>query len=172
MVLMAILRMMENVKSNAADAPKIVDMLEDWEKRGNLTKEEHRELKTAETNLRKFCESIFNRMDQKEQEQLNRKLKSFEFRLLDDFTLQRVYRDMTDRMKTASVPREQFLDWCEQIMECNCKGCNQDWKGCRLHECFENNFVPESSWAKGNCRYAYDEAKKKATLKGDNNEKA
>lgn len=152
---------MENVKSNATDAPKIVDMLEDWTKRENLTKEEHRALKTAETNLKKFCESVYARVNPKEQEQLKKKLTSFDFRLIDDFTLQRVYRDISDRMKIAAVPREQFLDWCEEIMECNCKNCNKDWSKCRLHEVFENNFVPESSWGKQNCRYAYDEVKRK-----------
>lgn len=160
MVLMSILRMIENVKSGN-DAPKLIDMLEDWEKRGNLTKEEHRALKTAETNLKKFCESVYNRVNDKEKEQLKKRLGSFDFRLIDDYTLQRVYRETTDRMKVAAVPREQFNDWCEEIMECNCKNCHQDWSKCRLHDCFENNFVPESSWAKDNCRYAYDEVKKK-----------
>jgi hypothetical protein len=153
--------MMENVKSNATDAPKIVDMLEDWEKRGNLTKEEHRALKTAETNLKKFCESVFNRMNPKEQDQLKKKLTSFDFRLIDDFTLQRVYREISDHMKVASVPRYQFETWCEEIMDIRCKGCQQNWSECELHKIFENNLVPESSWAKDNCRYAYDVVKKK-----------
>lgn len=79
-----------------------------------------------------------------------------------DYTLQKVYRDINDRMQYAVVPRGEFYKWCKEIMECNCKGCIKDWKECRLHRVFEDDFVPESTWNLNNCRYAYKVEKEKA----------
>ncbi|MCR3760398.1 hypothetical protein KYB31_15580 [Clostridium felsineum] len=162
MVFMSILQVMDG--NRGINGPKIVSVLEDWSKRKNLTKEEHKNLKYANTYLSKFCESVYNRLNDKEQKQLDKRLKKFDFRLVDDYTLQKVYRDMSDRMQNAVVPREQFNNWCEEIMERNCNECNKDWKECRLHEVFENNFVPESSWGLDNCRYAYKDIEKEKAI--------
>lgn len=153
MVFMSILQIMNG--NRGINGPKIITVLEDWSKRGNLTKDEHRSLKFAGTYLTKFCESVYDRLDDREKKQIDKRLQKFDFRLVDDYTLQKIYREMKDRMVNAVVPRELFYKWCEEIMECNCKGCTKDWKECELHEVFEENFVPESTWNKKNCRYAY-----------------
>lgn len=155
MVLMSILQLMDGHRNGGIDGPKIGTMLNDWNKRGNLTKEEHKSLKTSETYLKKFCKSVYDRLSDKEKVQIDKRLEKFDFRLVDDFTLQRVYRDMNDRMVNAVVPREQFYKWCEEIMHVNCRGCNKTWNECELHQVFEENLVPESQWGLDNCRYAY-----------------
>jgi hypothetical protein len=156
MVIMSILEAMNGYRNGGIDGPKISSMLEDWNKRGNMTKEEHKALKTADTYLKKFTGSIIDRLSEKERECLKKRLIKFDFRLVDDFTLEKTYRDMSNKMVNAVVPRNQFNKWCEEIMECNCKNCSKDWKECELHEVFNENFVPESTWNKNNCRYAYD----------------
>lgn len=157
MVLMSILQVMDGVRNNTGlkNPAEMQSMIEDWEKRGNLTKEEHRSLSMAKTYLEKFCKSVFNRMNSKEKESFQKKLCKFDFRLVDDFTLQKIYREMQDKMKNAVVPRDEFQDWTEQIMECNCKNCKKHWEECRLHEIFEDNFIPESTRPLENCKYAY-----------------
>jgi uncharacterized membrane-anchored protein YjiN (DUF445 family) len=154
MVFMSILQIMNG--NRGINGPKIITVLEDWNKRGNLTKEEHKNLKYAGTYLTKFCMSVYDRLSDKEKIQMDKRLQKFDFRLVDDFTLQKIYREMTDRMVNAVIPREQFFKWCEEIMHVNCNGCTKDWKQCELHEMFEENFVPESTWNKDNCRYAYE----------------
>lgn len=159
MVLMSILQLMDGHRNGGIDGPKLGSMLEDWTKRNNMTKEEHKALKTAKTYLEKFTTSVFNRLSSKEREGLVKRLVKFDFRLVDDFTLQRVSRDIDNKMINAVVPRQLFNKWCEEIMCINCKDCIKDWKKCELHEVFEENFVPESSWSLDNCRYAYKEKK-------------
>lgn len=156
MVLMSILEVMGGHRNGGIDGPKVTAMLEDWEKRGNLTKEEHRALKSADTYLKKFTGSVIARLSQKEQEGLRKRLIKFDFRLVDDYTLEKICRDIGNKMVNAVVPRNQFNKWCEEIMACNCQNCSKDWKECELHEVFEDNLVPESTWYKDNCRYAYE----------------
>lgn len=164
MVLMSILDVMDGNRNGGIDGPKIASMLEDWNKRGNMTKEEHKALKSANTYLKKFTNSVMERLSEKEKAGLKKRLRKFDFRLVDDYTLEKIYRDMSEKMVNAVVPRENFNKWCEEIMECNCRNCTKDWKECELHHVFEENFVPESSWNKDNCRYAYEKKIKEGVV--------
>lgn len=155
MVLASVLQLMEGKRNTGVNGPKIGTMLEEWKTKDNLTKDEHRSLKTADTYLKKFIESVYDRLSPKEQKALDKRLRKFDFRLVDDFTLQKINRDVSDRMVNAVVPREQFNDWCEQIMNVQCNSCTKDCNICPLYEVFDNNFVPESSFNLSNCKYAY-----------------
>lgn len=137
----------------------------EWMERGNLTKEEHKFLKTAETNMTKFYENVMNRLDNSELEKIAKKSAKFTFRILDDYTLNKLNRDTIDKMKNAAVPREQFESWCSEIMEVHCRGCTKNQEGCELNTIFEDNFVPESTWSLENCRYAYNERDKIKDIK-------
>jgi hypothetical protein len=156
MVLMSILQMVEGKRNEGTDGPKIETMLQDWSKRGNMTKFEHKNLKTAETLFRKFVDSVYDRLSSKEQSVIDKKIKKFDFKLIDDYTLKQIDRDIADKVANAVVPRQQFYDWCAEIMAVKCNGCTKDWNTCQLHEVFENNLVPESGYNCGNCRYAYN----------------
>lgn len=155
MVILSILQLLEGVRNTGVDSPKVETILKEWTQRDNMTKEEHKSLKTAETYLKKFATSVYERLDPKEQKVIRKKLTKFDFKLVDDFTLKQIYRDMSDRMVNAVLPRQQFYTWCEEIMNVKCKNCTKDWKTCELHHSFEYNFVPESSYNLKNCRYAY-----------------
>jgi hypothetical protein len=155
MVLQSIVQMIDGLRNSGVDGPKITNMLEEWSKRNNITKEEHKNLKTSETFLRKFLASVYERLSKKEQEQIKKKIMKFDFKLVDDYTLKQVNRNIIDRFVNAAVPREQFQDWCCEIMQVKCNGCTKNWNECQLHDVFNDNFVPESGFDCTNCKYAY-----------------
>ncbi|MMZ65727.1 hypothetical protein D1872_281520 [compost metagenome] len=105
--------------------------------------------------------SVYGRLSQKEQEQIKKKLFKYDFKLVDDYTMKQVNRDIKDKVNNAVMPRQQFYDWCKEIMSVKCHGCSKDWNTCDLYEVFENNFVPESGFNCQNCKFAYsmDDAK-------------
>lgn len=156
MVLQSVVQMMDGLRNSGVDGPKISNMLEEWSKRNNMSKDEHKNLKTAETFLRKFLASVYERLSPKEQDQLKKKLIKFDFKLIDDYTLKQIDRDIADKVANAVVPRQQFYDWCVEIMEVKCNGCTKDWNTCELHNVFNDNLVPESGFDCKNCKYAYD----------------
>jgi hypothetical protein len=155
MVMNSILQMIVGIRNTGVNGPKLKTMREEWSKRDNMTKEEHKSLKMSETYLSKFIMSVYNRLSPKEQEQIQKKLLKYDFKLVDDFTLQKVNRDIKDKMNHAVMPRQQFYDWCVEIMNVKCNGCTKGWNTCDLHQVFENNFVPESGFNCSNCKYSY-----------------
>lgn len=157
MVMGGLIRMEEFVKNKGKDGPKMLTMADSWEQRGAATKDEIKWLKTSHTFLRKFFDSVIKRMNKDEQEKLKRKLSKFDFRYVDDYTLDKVYRDLTDKMKYAVMENDDFQNWTVEVMEVKCKGCTCDWKECTFHKALEDNFVPETEWNLPNCRYAYNE---------------
>ncbi|MCM3763467.1 DUF5651 domain-containing protein [Neobacillus niacini] len=157
LVMNSVLQMAIGIRNQGMDGPKLQTMREEWTKRDNMTKGEHKSLKMAETYLSKFIMSVYNRLSKKEQEQINKKLMKYDFKLVDDFTLQKVNRDIKDKIQNAVMPRQQFYDWCSEIMAVKCNGCTKDWNTCPLYEVFEDNFVPESGFDCTNCKFAYTE---------------
>jgi hypothetical protein len=157
MVMNSVLQSILGVPNTGVNGPKLKSMREEWAKRGNLTKEEHKSLKMAETYMGKFIMSVYNRLSKKEQEQIQKKLLKYSFKLVDDYTLKQVNRDIKDKMQHAVMHRQQFYDWCVDIMEVKCNGCTKDWNTCNLHQVFDNNFVPESGFDCKNCKYAYSQ---------------
>jgi hypothetical protein len=155
MVMNSVLQMAIGIRNTGVDGPKLKTMREEWAKRDNMSKEEHKNLKMAETYMSKFIMSVYNRLSPKEKEQINKKLMKYDFKLVDDFTLKQVNRDIKDKMQHAVMPRQQFYDWCVDIMEVKCNGCAKDWNTCDLYQVFENNFVPESGFDCTNCKFAY-----------------
>lgn len=155
MVLAAIMQLMEGKRHGEIGGTKLGTMLEEWKKRDDMTKDEHKQLKTAMTYLRKFLDSVYDRLGKKEQAIIDKKLAKFDFKLVDDYTLKQVFRDIEDRFVNAAVPREQFYKWTEEMMCIKCNGCTKDWNTCDLHQVFDDNFIPESGYNLPNCKYAY-----------------
>jgi hypothetical protein len=155
MVLQSIIQLLEGKRHEGKRGPQVATILEQWKNSNNLSKEEHKYLKTSETYLKKFITSIFDRLSQKEQSIIEKKVLKFDFKLVDDYTLKQVNRDIQDRFVNAVVPREQFYVWTEQIMCVNCLGCTKDGNTCELNTVFEDNFIPESGYDLPNCKFAY-----------------
>jgi hypothetical protein len=155
MVMNSVLQLAIGIRNTGVDGPKLQTMREEWSKRDNMTKDEHKSLKMAETYLSKFIMSVYNRLSPKEQEQIQKKLMKYDFKLVDDFTLKQVNRDIKDKIQNAVMPRQQFYDWSCEIMQAKCHGCTKNWNECDLYEVFNDNFVPESGFDCTNCKYAY-----------------
>lgn len=134
----------------------------DWFNRDFLTKDERKNIKSAHTFLLKFLDSVIQRLDDVEQERIKKQMLKFDFKLLDDYTLQKVFRKMNDSMKEIVMDRTVFYKYCEDIMHVNCNGCEKDGGTCDLRKSFEDNMVPDFGAECSNCKYAYKlELKKK-----------
>lgn len=155
MVLQSIIQLLEGKRHEGKRGPQIATVVEQWKKSQNLTSDEQRNLKSAETYLRKFLTSVYNRLSPKEKSILEKKILKFDFKLVDDYTLKQVNRNIQDRFVNAVVPREQFYKWTEEIMCVKCNGCTKDGNTCELNAVFEDNFIPESGFDLPNCKFAY-----------------
>lgn len=159
MTIMAVAQQMEGYRNLAG--VKAPPMWEDWTNRDFMTKEEKKYLKMAHTYMIKFFERVISRLDEREHETLKKQLIKFDFKLVDDYTMQKIFRDMKDKMKEIVMDRELFYNLCEDIMHVNCRGCNKDGETCPIRAAFEDNMVPEYGQEIPNCKYAYLEIKKK-----------
>lgn len=134
---------------------------ENWGKRNFLTKDELKFISYTQTYFKKFYESVINRLNKEEVTKLYKRLSKFQFRVIDEYTTKKLERDINDKARYAVVKREHFEYLCEDIMEIYCKNCKTHFSECDLYKIFDDNFIPESGWDKENCRYAYEEMKKK-----------
>lgn len=154
MVIGSLIRAFNRVENKGKDGPRIHAIADSWEKQGLATKEELKYLRTATTYLEKFYDSVLARQGAKEQDRLRKMLGKFDYKLIDDYTLQRIMRDMSDKLNYAVMKREDFENWSRDIMYTCCRGCKKDWKECDLYDALDDNFIPESSWGCDNCKYA------------------
>lgn len=154
LVLMCILQNLSGVR-NLGNAPRAEDILTKWGKRNNITKDEQKSLKTGITYIKKFCESVYNRMHDREKENIGKRLGKYDFRIIDDLTLQKIYRDTQNRYVNAVIPRDLYETLCREVMHVNCLNCSKHFSECDLHDVFTDNYTPESTWNLENCRFAY-----------------
>lgn len=137
----------------------------EWSEHENMTKDEHKAIKTAETYLSKFYQSVLSRQDKKELTKISRRLGDFELKIMDKLTLNRLRGTWQEESKIVKIDREEFHDWCNMIMEVKCMDCKKDYGSCSLHDVFDSNFVPGSSYCMNNCKYAYPKLKKQKKVK-------
>lgn len=158
MVIMAAIQLINGERSldNRPHPP----MWEEWSKREMMDKAQQKNLKMANTYLNKFVMSKLKDLDKSKQIEMLKKIQKFDFKLADDYTLKKLFRDMSDKMQFAVMKREDFYKWTEEIMTVNCLNCNKDRNKCELHRVFEDNLVPETGWNLNNCEYAYIDLKK------------
>jgi hypothetical protein len=131
-------------------------MLKSWVSKGALTKEEITLLKKSRTWTNKFNEKVKSRLSRKEVEYTDKKIDKFDVRFFDDYTIQKIFRDMSNRLENATIPRPYFTRWCEEIMDVNCRQCTKSHCECYLNEMFEENLVESDTGEElPNCRYAY-----------------
>ncbi|KXZ40032.1 hypothetical protein SAMN05661008_01508 [Alkalithermobacter thermoalcaliphilus JW-YL-7 = DSM 7308] len=137
----------------------------EWSGRNFITKEEHKNLKLAETYLTKYYKAVLERLGKKEAEKVFKRLGDFELKIMDRYMLNRLRGQWENELQVAHLKREEFEDWCEQIMHIKCKNCSLDYNNCNLYDVFEENLVPDSGYNLHNCRFAYKEMKVKKKKK-------
>lgn len=135
---------------------EVPPMWETWEQSGIITKEQKKNLKTAHTFLTKFVNDVFaNNLDIKTKDNVVKKNMKWEFKLIDDYTVQKLYK-MLSNMSEVKMTTHEFYDLVDSKMFVDCKGCTKNRCECELHSFFEERFVPPVDEGKEcNCEYAY-----------------
>lgn len=127
----------------------------EWDKRGMITPEMKKNIKLVRTYLSKFCYEIEDNVDERELKRLNKKIENFDYRLVDDYTLKKIFKDIEDRSRYFVIDKEKLYPILAELMEVSCVSCKKDYKSCDLYNMFDDlliNKVNECS----NCPYACD----------------
>lgn len=127
----------------------------EWCKRGMITPGMQKNLKLVKTYLKKFCTELESNLDKDILKKLEKRLYKFDFKIVDDYTMQKIFRDMGDHMKYAIIDREKFMDILEDISAVRCVGCKDDYKDCVLAKAYEDINIPYIG-EEVNCPYAAD----------------
>lgn len=157
MVLKASSQMLEGIRSMSS-VKSGKPMAEEWYGKGIITAEQKKNLKMATTYLKKFIDEGYDNRDEKTKKVIDKKSYKFDFRLVDDFTMQKVY-SMMQHSNEIHLSREDFYDLVESKMYCECLDCKKDRNNCDTHSLFQKFIVPppiRSTEEKCNCEYSYD----------------
>lgn len=98
------------------------------EKRGMITPNMKKNLKLVRTYLKKFCYEIEENLNEVELKKLNKQIMKFDYKLIDDYTVRKLMRDINDNMRYIVIERDKFLDVLEDVAAVRCVGCNDDYK--------------------------------------------
>lgn len=130
---------------------------DEWLGKGIITKEQKKNIKMGYTYFRKFLDDVFeNNLDVKTKDTISKKSSNWSFRLMDDYTVQKIYR-MLEAQKEVNMSTDEFYDLIEAKMHVSCKGCTKNRCECDFHTFLDSKFVPpmrEDSECV-NCEYAY-----------------
>lgn len=127
----------------------------EWEKRGMITKSMSKNIKLVKTYLYKFCEELEGNLNKAELERLGKQLMRFDYKLVDDYTLKKMLREIDDKIKYAVIEREKFENILVDIAQVRCVGCTRDYVGCEIHDVLEDISIPYCGECP-NCPYAAD----------------
>ena len=129
---------------------------ENLSKFGNITKDEHKNLKTSEAFLRKFVESVLLRLNEKSKQIMVEKTKKYEIKIIDYYTKQRLYGEWGKEIQIVKMPRDKFESWCDHILQADCNFCEKSCNDCEIYDLFQENMVPTfEGWDLPNCPYAH-----------------
>lgn len=127
----------------------------EWEKRGMITPNMKKNLKLVRTYLKKFCYEIEENLNEVELKKLNKQIMKFDYKLIDDYTVRKLMRDINDNMRYIVIERDKFLDVLEDVAAVRCVGCNDDYKTCSIYKALDDISTPYLG-EKVNCPYAAD----------------
>ena len=98
----------------------------EWKRKGMITQSMQKNIKLGKSYLCKFCDEIEENLDQAEIEKLQKQLIKFDYRLVDDYTLKKLLRDINDNFKYIVVERNKFEPLIEELAEIKCVGCQSE----------------------------------------------
>ncbi|GEM_PF-2099825 len=136
----------------ALAAGEIGEILKKWQ--NNLTNDEHRSLKMAQTYIFKWMDSIKARVDQDFIQQLLRDCKCSEILVLPKFEAIRETQKRKLEDKYVQVEKETILDLADNALV-GCHNCTKkDFKECNLRQVFMTLEVEAyDPTADGYCQY-------------------
>ena len=139
--------------SSKSERGNYIELLE---KRGMLTKETRKEFKMFYTYLNKYLKDTYSMLDETTQKRLIKRLRKFDFKIIDDYQLQRVMREANEKLKDVVLTRETFEDLIEDITEVRCKNCTKDYQSCEIYKALYEALLDAPGFAP-NCPYAWRE---------------
>lgn len=135
------------------------EVWEQWSKRGMITTTMKANIKKARTYLRKFIIELEENLDEEQLKRLDKRFANFEYKLIDDYTVQKLMRDITDKHKYVAMKKELFEKLVIEVTEIRCVGCKRcDYDKCEIYHALEDvnmSYVEEEV----NCPYACDLSK-------------
>lgn len=124
-----------------------------WKAHGMLTGSMQRNLKMVYSYMRKFCAELEVNLSKTEQERLQKQLNKFDYKLLDDYTVKKILRDIHDNIQYAVIKRERFEPILQDIAAVRCVGCTCNYEKCDLYKMFDDISIPYVK-EEPNCPYA------------------
>lgn len=110
----------------------------EWGRRGMITPSMQKSLKLVKTHLQKFCYEVEENLAKTELDKLNKQLCRFDYRLVDDYTVQKLLRDITNNMKYAVMERQKLAPILEDIAAVRCVGCTCNYEKCDLFKMLDD----------------------------------
>ena len=115
---------------------------EDWKDRGMLTGTMQKNIKMTYTYLKKFCYELEENLSATEMERLNKQLNKFDYKLVDDFTVKKLLRDIGNNIKYAVIEREKLEPVLQDIAAVRCVGCTANYEKCPLYKMLDVISIP------------------------------
>lgn len=126
---------------------------EEWKKHGMITPSMQKDLKLTKTYLFKFCDELRSYLDKEQLYKLDKQLMNFDYRIVDDYSFQKLLRDINDHYQYVVMKRDAFVDILEDVAQVRCVNCQKDYKSCPLYKALDDIGTPYCG-EEPNCPYA------------------
>lgn len=142
-------------------------IVNDWIKRGNMTSNEAKWIRTAITYNIKAMRSILDRLDPKEKSKFAKrtvKAQNEAIRIIDKWMYDRVFGTFETEFEVVKIERPEFERLGMACIQAHCEDCNEYFASCDIYDVFDNNLMKRAE-IKHNCPYAYHSEKTIAEIK-------
>lgn len=130
---------------------EINGILDRW--KNNLTTEEHKSIKMAQTYIYKWMDSVNARMSEDFTKQLLRDCNSSEIMVLPTLQAQREFKNRTLEDGFIQISKDTILNLAEHALM-GCEHCDKDYKTCDLRQTYQELEIEPFDWeASGRCEY-------------------
>ena len=142
-------------------------IVNEWIKRGNMTSNEAKWIRTAITYNIKAMRSILDRLDPKEKSKFAKrtvKAQNEAIRIIDKWMYDRVFGTFETEFEVVKIERPEFEKLGMACIQAHCEDCNEHFSKCDIYDIFENNMMNRAE-IKHNCPYAFHSEKTIAEIK-------
>ena len=153
MVLNSVTQMLDGRRT--IDNKRHEEFWKEMTKKGMMTSEMQKNLKLAYTYLNKFLNQMYEELDKPTQTKIDKHAETFDFKLVDDYTLKKIMGNLAKHMETITLSRAEFEDVIEDVAELNCVGCEKDYKACKLYKVLDDCLLNQGEGT-GKCPYSCD----------------
>ncbi|MBE6068833.1 MAG: hypothetical protein E7211_14220 [Clostridium lundense] len=137
---------------------KFIDNIDEMLSSTNLTKEEHKALKTARTWGLKGFNSKAKRLNNNAIKTFWNSVKNAYINVEDRYAVEMYNQKLSSKLDDCYEMNRDYYKLVELTFYYNCKNCNKCNNDCEIYKEFEERCIPEPTGEDlENCRYAYKE---------------